>query len=187
MSLLYFVMPDIFNNKTEYLNKIFAAKPVSWCIFFSSKQWFQIILAWTKLCFTKANIDTDTFYNEKIAQAKGIMKPFILRRLKTEVLKQLPKKIEEIIYCDMTQRQNKEYNSLIEYYKARKDQIMVEAQEKAEKAAADKAKKAKKSDNNNAKNIEDIYEIINANNKKVNEDKNKSKEDSSSNILMELR
>ena len=87
----------------------------------------------------------------------------------------------------MTQRQNKEYNSLIEYYKARKDQIMVEAQEKAEKAAADKAKKAKKSDNNNAKNIEDIYEIINANNKKVNEDKNKSKEDSSSNILMELR
>lgn len=161
MSLLYFVMPDIFNNKTEYLNKIFAAKP--------------------------ANIDTDTFYNEKIAQAKGIMKPFILRRLKTEVLKQLPKKIEEIIYCDMTQRQNKEYNSLIEYYKARKDQIMVEAQEKAEKVAADKAKKLMKSDNNNAKNIEDIYEIINSNNKKVNEDKNKSKEDSSSNILMELR
>lgn len=29
MSLLYFVMPDIFYHKTEYVNKIFASKPVS--------------------------------------------------------------------------------------------------------------------------------------------------------------
>lgn len=29
MSLLYFVMPDIFNHKTQYVNKIFASKPVS--------------------------------------------------------------------------------------------------------------------------------------------------------------
>jgi SWI/SNF-related matrix-associated actin-dependent regulator 1 of chromatin subfamily A len=28
MSLLYFVMPDIFHHKTQYLNKIFATKPV---------------------------------------------------------------------------------------------------------------------------------------------------------------
>lgn len=60
MSLLYFTMPDVFQNRTQYVNKIFSAKP--------------------------ANIDVDTFYNEKIAQAKGIMKPFILRRLKTEVI-----------------------------------------------------------------------------------------------------
>jgi SWI/SNF-related matrix-associated actin-dependent regulator 1 of chromatin subfamily A len=30
MSLLYFVMPDIFHHKTQYLNKIFASKPVSY-------------------------------------------------------------------------------------------------------------------------------------------------------------
>ena len=33
MSLLYFVMPDIFQHKTEYLNRIFKAKPVNETMF----------------------------------------------------------------------------------------------------------------------------------------------------------
>lgn len=104
MSLLYFVMPDMFHHKTEYLIRIFKSKP--------------------------SNVDVDSFYSEKISQAKGIMKPFILRRVKSEVLKQLPKKVEEIIYCDMAQRQAKDYNSLIEYYKKRKDQLLLQIEEK---------------------------------------------------------
>jgi SWI/SNF-related matrix-associated actin-dependent regulator 1 of chromatin subfamily A len=28
MSLLYFTMPDVFQNRTQYVNKIFSAKPV---------------------------------------------------------------------------------------------------------------------------------------------------------------
>jgi len=157
MSLLYFVMPDIFLHKTEYLNKIFASKP--------------------------ANVDTDTFYNEKIEQAKGIMKPFILRRLKDEVLKQLPKKTIEVIHCDMTLRQGKEYKKLVEHFKERKEIILRDAQEAAEK---------KKSDKNSKKttNYEEIMEIIEKNNtaaarKKATEEE-RAKE-SSSNILMELR
>jgi hypothetical protein len=37
------------------------------------------------LMLKKAILDKDSFYNEKISQAKGILKPFILRRIKTEV------------------------------------------------------------------------------------------------------
>lgn len=158
MSLLYFVMPDIFHHKTQYLNKIFASKPSS--------------------------TDKDTFYSEKITQAKGIMKPFILRRVKTEVLKQLPAKTEEIIYCDMTQRQHKEYNNLISYYKNRKDQLLKETanqKEEANKAAA----------NAKAKYMDDVLDIVDADAKiKKNiakEKKIKENEDSSANIIMELR
>ena len=113
MSLLYFVMPDIFQHKTEHLKKIFETKPV--------------------------DVDKDTFYNEKIMQAKGIMKPFIMRRLKTDVLKQLPSKIEKILHCEMTARQAKEYEKLINNLRQRK---MNEAEAKEDaKAAKNNAKK----------------------------------------------
>jgi SWI/SNF-related matrix-associated actin-dependent regulator 1 of chromatin subfamily A len=45
MSLLYFVMPDIFHHQTDHINKIF-----------------------------KTENDNDSFYSSKIEQAKGIMK-----------------------------------------------------------------------------------------------------------------
>ena len=125
----------------------------------------------------------DTFYNEKISQAKGIMKPFILRRLKTEVLKQLPQKTEEIIYCDMSSRQEKEYNNLVAYFKKRKDDFL---NEQTEKANMEKEKKQKKSAA--PSKVEEILDIINQSNalgKKPNE--KKENEDSSSNIFMELR
>ena len=142
MSLLYFVMPDIFHHKTDHLNKIFAAKP--------------------------PNVDTDTFYNDKIKQAKEIMKPFILRRLKVQVLKQLPKKTIEVIHCDMTLRQGKEYKNLLTKYKERKERILLASQEAAE----------------TKKNLKKSNEEINLNSdmKKVD-----LKEHSASNVIMELR
>lgn len=148
MSLLYFVMPDIFHHKTDHLNKIFAAKP--------------------------ANVDTDTFYNEKIKQAKEIMKPFILRRLKENVLKQLPKKVIEVIHCDMTLRQGKEYKKLLESVKERKDRIFAESQE-----ATEAKKKNKKSNEENKLEVAG-FQSSNSNDKGA-------KENSASNVLMELR
>jgi superfamily II DNA or RNA helicase len=41
-----------------------------------------------------------------------IVKPFILRRKKTEVLKELPEKIEEISYCDLSLEQKNLYRQL---------------------------------------------------------------------------
>lgn len=56
------------------------------------------------------------FEREQVAQAKKIMKPFVLRRLKKDVLKDLPMKTDVIKYCDMSPRQRLVYDSLITTY-----------------------------------------------------------------------
>jgi SWI/SNF-related matrix-associated actin-dependent regulator 1 of chromatin subfamily A len=96
ISLLFFVMPDVFQRKTQYLNLLFKTSPV--------------------------DSDSDQFYNEKIEQAKGIMRPFILRRLKSEVLRDLPDKLENVIYCDMIEKQSNAYNEMVEFFKERTKQ-----------------------------------------------------------------
>lgn len=137
-----------------------------------------------KTSFFKSNIDTDTFYSEKIAQAKGIMKPFILRRVKNDVLKHLPKKYEEIIFCDMTIHQEKEYSNLITYYKKRQDLLAIEASEKAQ-ALNDKMNKV------SAKYADEVFDIVQTDIKnkreKDNEKKDKENGDNFCNIIMELR
>ncbi|KAA1135009.1 hypothetical protein PGTUg99_007254 [Puccinia graminis f. sp. tritici] len=49
----------------------------------------------------------------RITRAKKMMSPFVLRRKKTQVLKELPKKIEKVIYCDLEPNQSEAYNQLI--------------------------------------------------------------------------
>lgn len=41
------------------------------------------------------------------------MKPVMLRRLKSEVAKDLPEKIEQVVYCDLTSKQRGMYESLL--------------------------------------------------------------------------
>lgn len=41
------------------------------------------------------------------------MKPFVLRRLKSEVMNQLPKKIQQTECCKMTERQEELYKKLM--------------------------------------------------------------------------
>ena len=47
------------------------------------------------------------------------MKPFFLRRLKSEVLTALPEKTEEIIKVPMTEAQHETYFKLVQEYKKR--------------------------------------------------------------------
>lgn len=47
------------------------------------------------------------------------MKPFFLRRLKSEVLTELPKKTEEVIRVPMVPRQQEIYFNLVSDYKER--------------------------------------------------------------------
>lgn len=54
-----------------------------------------------------------THYKAVIRAAK----PFILRRAKTDVLKDLPPKIEEVFYCEMTAAQQKAYQELKDFYR----------------------------------------------------------------------
>lgn len=87
-------MPDFFRNKKDLLKKAF---------------------------FNNAKDQkSDSFYDEKVEQARGIMLPFIFRRTKEEVLKELPNKIHDVILSDMTEYQKEEYNKLLESYKKKK-------------------------------------------------------------------
>lgn len=48
-----------------------------------------------------------------ISNLHSILKPFLLRRIKTEVAKDLPRKIEMIVYCPLVDAQKKLYSSAI--------------------------------------------------------------------------
>ncbi|XP_030623950.1 SWI/SNF-related matrix-associated actin-dependent regulator of chromatin subfamily A containing DEAD/H box 1b [Chanos chanos] len=90
MSLLNFIMPSMFFNSTSQIAKMFSMKP-------SEEQ--------------------STFETDRIAHAKLIMKPFILRRVKSEVLTQLPDKVEQVEFCAMSQKQEQLYNNLLSRFK----------------------------------------------------------------------
>jgi len=54
---------------------------------------------------------------QKKLMLQALIKPFILRRKKQEVLKELPEKMEEIAICDLSDEQKKLYNQVIEEYR----------------------------------------------------------------------
>lgn len=56
------------------------------------------------------NQETQT---EEIKQLKKILAPFILRRTKEQVLKELPQKEEKYVYCEMEEPQRKLYEQLL--------------------------------------------------------------------------
>ena len=57
--------------------------------------------------------------NEEVAKAlRARITPFVLRRLKSDVLKELPPKQEQVIYVDMHEAQRKLYEERRRYFKA---------------------------------------------------------------------
>ncbi|KAM5192268.1 SWI/SNF-related matrix-associated actin-dependent regulator of chromatin subfamily A containing DEAD/H box 1 [Mantella aurantiaca] len=88
MSLLNFVMPHMFSSSTSEIKRMFSSK-------------------------AKSTDEQSTFEKGRIAHAKRIMKPFILRRVKSEVLKQLPPKKDHIKFCPMSEKQQQLYNDLM--------------------------------------------------------------------------
>ncbi|XP_057177871.1 SWI/SNF-related matrix-associated actin-dependent regulator of chromatin subfamily A containing DEAD/H box 1b isoform X2 [Triplophysa rosa] len=90
ISLLNFIMPNMFSSSTSQISKMFSMK---------------------------SSEEQSSFERDRIAHAKLIMKPFILRRVKSEVLKQLPAKEEQIEFCGMSERQQKLYSGLFDKLK----------------------------------------------------------------------
>uniref|UniRef100_A0A3B4A944 SWI/SNF-related matrix-associated actin-dependent regulator of chromatin subfamily A containing DEAD/H box 1 n=1 Tax=Periophthalmus magnuspinnatus TaxID=409849 RepID=A0A3B4A944_9GOBI len=90
MSLLNFIMPSMFSDSTSQLSKMFSLK---------------------------SSEGESKFERQRISQAKRIMKPFILRRVKNEVLKQLPAKEEKVDYCSMSEKQEELYQALFKKLK----------------------------------------------------------------------
>lgn len=92
MSLLEFIMPSIFESKKESLTSIFKQRART----------------------TDANKEYNPLLaQEAINRAKTMMKPFILRRRKDQVLKHLPAKHKHIAYCEMTDVQRQIYDKEI--------------------------------------------------------------------------
>ncbi len=52
------------------------------------------------------------FSNQDYEELKSILNFFIMRRMKKDVLKELPQKSEQIIYCDMDEKQRALYNGI---------------------------------------------------------------------------
>ena len=90
ISLLKFVMPSMFDKSytADALQKIFGSTDV-----------------------TKQG---SNYIKDRVKQAREIMQPFVLRRLKENVLQCLPKKQSVIEQCDMTPYQKEVYNKALE-------------------------------------------------------------------------
>ena len=96
MSLLIFVMPGMFAKKKEQLKKMFSLFP---------KQ--------------QDESERSNYEKDRIAHAKRIMKPFFLRRLKADVLTDLPEKITSLEKVLMSEKQSQIYYKLVSDYKDR--------------------------------------------------------------------
>ncbi|KAJ9656923.1 DNA-dependent ATPase fun30 [Neophaeococcomyces mojaviensis] len=90
MGLLKFLMPDVFEQRENDLQAIFKQQVSTITEDTSSR---QMLLS-----------------KQRIERARSMLTPFILRRKKWQVLKDLPKKERKVEYCDMTPEQQEIYN-----------------------------------------------------------------------------
>lgn len=109
ISLLAFILPSLFSEKKEDLQVLFNQKV-------TTKQNNNDMKS-NQNAHAEDDNDKDkqTEYNpliseRAISRAKTMMTPFVLRRKKLQVLKNLPKKNSRIVYCDNTGNQIQLYD-----------------------------------------------------------------------------
>lgn len=86
---MHFLMPHVFQSHKEF--KDWFAKPV------------------TSMIEGEQDVNEDL-----ISRLHGVLRPFILRRIKSEVEKQLPAKFEHIVMCKLSKRQRFLYEEFME-------------------------------------------------------------------------
>ncbi|KAL8710985.1 MAG: hypothetical protein Q9220_004584 [cf. Caloplaca sp. 1 TL-2023] len=86
-ALLHFIMPSLFDSHDEF------------------SDWFSKDIESHAQSHTKLNED-------QLKRLHMILRPFMLRRVKKHVQKELGDKIEEDVYCDLTYRQRAYYGNL---------------------------------------------------------------------------
>jgi len=86
-SLMHFLMPKVFESHSEF------------------KEWFSNPM--------NAMVTGEMGRNEDvIRRLHGILRPFLLRRLKSQVEKQLPPKFSHVVTCKLSKRQRFLYEDL---------------------------------------------------------------------------
>ena len=93
-SLMHFLMPDVFQSHANF------------------KEWFSNPL-------TGMVEDSQEYNAGLIKRLHKVLRPFLLRRLKSEVEKQLPKKYEHTVYCHLSKRQRFLYDDFMSRAKTR--------------------------------------------------------------------
>ena len=83
-SLMHFLMPHVFQSHSEF------------------KNWFSQPLMGMVEGGEGVNMDL-------VSRLHGVLRPFLLRRLKTEVEKNLPGKTEHVVHCGLSKRQRRLY------------------------------------------------------------------------------
>ncbi|XP_052851743.1 SWI/SNF-related matrix-associated actin-dependent regulator of chromatin subfamily A containing DEAD/H box 1 homolog [Drosophila gunungcola] len=101
ISLLCFVMPKFFAKSIEDIKSLFVKKGKS----------------------DGDQEEVSQFQETQIQRAKRIMKPFVLRRLKKDVLKNLPKKLSLVEKVPMSTQQKHYYKEVVEYYSNNKGEV----------------------------------------------------------------
>lgn len=87
-SLMHFLMPHVFESHREF------------------KEWFSNPMT--------GMIEGNSEYNESIIRRlHKVLRPFLLRRLKSEVEKQMPKKYEHVVMCRLSNRQRFLYDDFM--------------------------------------------------------------------------
>ncbi|KIY73104.1 hypothetical protein CYLTODRAFT_342981 [Cylindrobasidium torrendii FP15055 ss-10] len=129
VSLLNFILPDQFAESIEDLRAIFK---------------------------TKGDSKVTMLAKERVSRAKKMMTPFVLRRRKDQVLKDLPKKTERIEWCELSDLQRQIYDDAL----VRSHKTVLEAEEdndpepkKGKKGAKPKTKAKEKQYAENSANV----------------------------------
>jgi helicase SWR1 len=99
-SLLYFLMPQ----------GISSSMPVGFANLKEFQEWFANPV--DKIIQTGAHIVDDEARNT-VAKLHGVLRPYILRRLKQDVEKQMPAKYEHVVYCKLSKRQRYLYDDFM--------------------------------------------------------------------------
>ena len=70
------------------------------------------MLAVFTLCFPASNVQLHTAYRCAVV-LRDLIGPYLLRRLKVDVARDLPKKTEQVLFCRLTPDQQEAYMSYI--------------------------------------------------------------------------
>ncbi|KAJ3255874.1 hypothetical protein HK103_005887 [Boothiomyces macroporosus] len=127
-SLLNFLMPEIFNDLEAF------------------EEWFEFGNNVDELG-TKETLE-ENFKQSMVSSLHQILKPFLLRRIKTDVVLDLPKKREYLLYAPLTPKQKEIYEAILKKELAQLlENEMLEQMDikKSELAAESESKKRKRS------------------------------------------